>query len=356
MVRIPRTHEWGWTVSAGTEALANHFYARDPKAFDDYAQHAYKSAIPTQVHHGVPVPDVAAVTPIIEVFANYDLFRQRPIVSRGLEGLEPRDQATPWNAPFAKAVGDYLNVSPAQLEHLLQAYTGGGYRRIENIAQLAQGQAVEAPDIPVIGRLALRREYERFTDEFHDRLDRLSRQRASAKLHQRDTTAFDAEFYRLSAYENLMSALRKHQKPLTGRSERFEIGQYLTGLAIAGLRAEELKHYPNPLHADQKQLPEAVQSEVNQWLAIRAEHLSDPPPSRHANETLAKFQERRDGYQRKIDSAKTILTEAGRSPAELSQLLRRHYISRGQNVSNERIMLLKARLQAGQPKPAVINP
>lgn len=60
--------------------------------------------------------------PVFETVANYSLFRDAPIVGRGLEGREPSEQYTPYTSETAKAIGSLINYSPAKIDYLVQAY------------------------------------------------------------------------------------------------------------------------------------------------------------------------------------------------------------------------------------------
>ena len=71
-----------------------------------------------------------AITPLLEAYTNYDLYRGRPVTpvyidSRGEEGLQQLASTT----EIAKAIGAKTGMSPIKIDHLIQGYTGtiGGY-------------------------------------------------------------------------------------------------------------------------------------------------------------------------------------------------------------------------------------
>lgn len=78
------------------------------------------------------VPQVAA--PLLEQWANKDLFTGRPIVGAGLDKLRPGEQRRPWTSATASEVARALDDSgiplpetlrsPKRLEHMIQAYFG----------------------------------------------------------------------------------------------------------------------------------------------------------------------------------------------------------------------------------------
>ena len=75
-----------------------------------------------------PVPQL--FKPMIEEFANYNLFLGRDIVNMSMTGLEYNEQATPWTSQAAqklgKAMPDWAGPmqSPLRIEHTVRAYTG----------------------------------------------------------------------------------------------------------------------------------------------------------------------------------------------------------------------------------------
>lgn len=64
------------------------------------------------------------IKPAIENVANYDFFKESPIVPRGLEGLSPKLQTKGDTSDIAKIIGNTLSLSPIQIDHLIGGYTG----------------------------------------------------------------------------------------------------------------------------------------------------------------------------------------------------------------------------------------
>lgn len=62
---------------------------------------------------------------ILEQAANRDLYRDVPIVPRGLEDLDPEYQFRATTSELAKRVGAKTGVSPLRLEHVRRTFTGG---------------------------------------------------------------------------------------------------------------------------------------------------------------------------------------------------------------------------------------
>lgn len=79
----------------------------------------------------IPAHDATAIMPFVHIMRNRDAFGS-PIVPdymvTGDTRLEPRDQYTDRTSAPAKAVGDLLNVSPAQLDYLAKSMGGSNAR------------------------------------------------------------------------------------------------------------------------------------------------------------------------------------------------------------------------------------
>ncbi len=115
-----------------------------------------------------PVRDVADVLPPLlevplELRANYDYFRNQPIVPDRLRNLPPAEQVQPWTSAGARAVGRALNVSPLQVEHTVEGLTGGlGRLALEATNEVARAAGAPAAreqrtgtalDTPLLGGL-----------------------------------------------------------------------------------------------------------------------------------------------------------------------------------------------------------
>lgn len=145
MIRIPRPFEWGYLFAGIPEGVVNSVYQSDPKYFKDAAYEAVTNIPPSMIP--------GLVKPAIEVYFNWDIFRERPIVSRGLEGLMPAQQYQSYTSDVAKKVGEVLNVSPLSIDHLLSGYTGG---LATDILNAFPKEYKEKSDWPIIGRLFTR--------------------------------------------------------------------------------------------------------------------------------------------------------------------------------------------------------
>lgn len=60
----------------------------------------------------------------VENVANYDFFKESPIIPEGLQGLSPNLQVKGNTSEPAKIIGNILGVSPIQIDHLISGYSG----------------------------------------------------------------------------------------------------------------------------------------------------------------------------------------------------------------------------------------
>lgn len=156
IVRIPRPFEWGFVFGSLPEAFLNKWYEDDPKAFN--------KAIAFLVDQSTPslIPDL--VRPLIEVSANYDFFRDRPIVGYYESKKPPELQYREWTPETYKELSRLLGyipsianpeLSPLQIGHLIEAYSGGlGGDVVWAAEGAARGMKFDSPsDLPIVGRL-----------------------------------------------------------------------------------------------------------------------------------------------------------------------------------------------------------
>jgi hypothetical protein len=195
-LRIPKPFELGVVFGTIPERVLEAIHSSDPTGLEK----TLKDFAGRQVTDAVPTP--TALLPLVENYFNFSVFRQRPIVSRGLEEVEPRYQTTSRDSDFAKGLGRMLNYSPSKIDNLLFAYTGGlGRLAIEDVpdyARRATGtQAVERPsltasDIPLVRGFAVRRpgrsaeSVERFYDARSEAREAKGTMRQLERTGQRD--------------------------------------------------------------------------------------------------------------------------------------------------------------------------
>ncbi len=194
IIRLPKPFEWGYLFAAIPEGVANSIYTKDP----GYYKNAFKESA------GAMIPPVmpALVKPAMEVYFNWDIFRDAPLVSKSQEGLLPPQQYTSHTSKLAIEAGNILNVAPINIDHLLSGYTGG---LATDILNSFPKEYKEKADWPVIGRLFTRSStvgfgglsVQKFYDEFKrmNSLDKTLSFAEKKSIKPRNISNEDYKFY-----------------------------------------------------------------------------------------------------------------------------------------------------------------
>lgn len=231
VVRLPLPFEWGYTFGAVPIAIADSLYRQDPTIFTESTAEILTNMVPDVIP--------TAARPLMEVSANKDYFRKRPIESRRLQGLLPEARYQEHTAPAFVQAGKALGVSPLKLEHLAAGYSGGLGTDLVNLSQYQKPAAArEAADIPVIGRLFSRQgrmgqSVERVYDELErleqvyqtlKQLDRTGDRATFAELQQRE--GFDFERLQLlrHAAEAIHDYAKQHRSDFATKVARQALG------------------------------------------------------------------------------------------------------------------------------------
>jgi hypothetical protein len=132
-VRIPKPQVLGVPFSTLPERMLRMWKDEDPDAFREFATTVVNQFLPTGVSGIVQdtviegkLPDPTADTifgPFSDIRANRN-FAGAAIVPGYLEGVSPRLQYDSRTSELAKWIGDKLNWSPKQIDHLIKSYTG----------------------------------------------------------------------------------------------------------------------------------------------------------------------------------------------------------------------------------------
>ncbi len=173
-LKIAKPWEVGMLGATIPERFMRWVDQNDPEAFDELG-----SAMSELVFPGF-APKI--VQPIIEDWANRDMFWDTPIVPPWKEDLEPFLQTKKSNTEISRLIGERLNWSPAIIEHYVRGYGGsigiGALRMLDYTMQqmklLPQGpEPPMTPDQwPVVGKF-LRRglSYTKSMQQFYDQAD-----------------------------------------------------------------------------------------------------------------------------------------------------------------------------------------
>jgi len=144
-LRIRKPHELGALFGTLGEKIMEDLITRHPDQVKDYV--ASPGAALQMVAYLIP----SAIQPMVEVMANYDFYRRRPIVTPDLKDLEPELQYNRYTSETAKAIGHALGVSPVKVDHLVYGYFGTLGRDattdvIDPLVNLLKGR--KAPAVP----------------------------------------------------------------------------------------------------------------------------------------------------------------------------------------------------------------
>lgn len=121
-VSIPKG-DVGVIFGGTAEKILEFIDQHDPSKLSQFAGDLFDQISPMDVKGGGYIP--TGIKPIVENVANYNFFRQRPIVPQGKQGLLPEHQFTNYDTEITKAVGRALHVSPAKVTNLISGLTGG---------------------------------------------------------------------------------------------------------------------------------------------------------------------------------------------------------------------------------------
>lgn len=115
-VRLPRPFEYGVLFGAIPRRLFEVLDEQDP----DWGDRLLETTLRGFGHEMLPT----ALVSLVENYSNWDRFRDRPIVSRGLEAVAPSEQFNPRTTEVAKRLGRIFEYSPAKIDNLIHGYFG----------------------------------------------------------------------------------------------------------------------------------------------------------------------------------------------------------------------------------------
>lgn len=201
IVRIPIPFELGYVFQALPVAVLDQLWREDPAQVKDIVEIAAR-----QIQ---PFDWPAFAGPAVEAILTNKDFRGIPIETEAMKNMLPGDRVRPYTTKLMRYIGAKTNLSPVVLEHLVDGYSGGMYRRLARTADLATGkaQAAEAADIPVVGTLFVRQSERpnEGLDKFYERLDLLNQKAGSKKA----TGAELAERHEYNVMTRQLAKLRK---------------------------------------------------------------------------------------------------------------------------------------------------
>lgn len=263
-VRIPKPFELGLIFGTLPQRIMAWMDATDPQGMRTFLG----QTIPGEVQGVLPVP--TALMPLVENWANYSAFLNRPIVPRSMEDVSSRYQSRETTSEAAKLLGRWANYSPLKIDNLLYGWTGGMGRMaseaVDAVVQKARGDVErpmsEAADIPVVRAFAVRDPG--FNSESVERMYRLysDAQQAVADLRFNKQEGNTQEYQRLAS------------DPETARLAALEPELRRAADQMAGLRAQRELIYRDPeLSAEEKR--ERVRELGNRAVAVAKAVVED---------------------------------------------------------------------------------
>lgn len=223
IVRVPVPFELGYLFQSLPVAALDQLYRDDP----EQVQHIFGEA----AERSNPFDWPALVGPVIDVMRNRT-WTGRPVITEAMKNTLPEDRYYPHTTELMKFVGRQLGYSPAQIEYIVDQYSGGLYGRSARAIDLAVGERAQdrtIADIPGIGTLFLREPYRpsEKIERFYDRIEFLRQKRGSRKITGREERERAAlESYSRKYLSPLWKELRKgnlpeeRKKQLYARMER----------------------------------------------------------------------------------------------------------------------------------------
>ncbi|MEG1491467.1 MAG: strawberry notch family protein [Oscillospiraceae bacterium] len=131
-ITIPKPREIAVLTSL-METIVERYYMGNSHAFDGFYEYFAQQALPNVVSDIAQGDIYGAIGSLGVVgvgsymMANRD-FLGNPIVSSGLQALEPKDQYTNRTSKIAKAVGQAFNQSPQMIDYFFQQTLGGWWK------------------------------------------------------------------------------------------------------------------------------------------------------------------------------------------------------------------------------------
>ena len=156
-VKIPTPFEIGFVFKTIPERLYRALVTGDDTFNEGYD--AFKRGLVNAFE--IPLAGPQALAPAVEVVFNHSLYTGRPVVPQYMEGRPPALQYKYYTSEFSRVIGETFNVSPLQVEHVINGYTGTIGSYILGVADftssIARGKPVmldwRSDELPVIGSL-----------------------------------------------------------------------------------------------------------------------------------------------------------------------------------------------------------
>lgn len=223
--RIPLPFEMGYIFGALPKAAVYEMYG-DKGAIKECLK-SFSQAIPLKyLDPEIALGSVSLFTPIIGLLKNED-YRGRAIVPDHIkENRVKEDWYTQYTTELSKKIGGAIGESPAQIEYLLDSYTGGFYRRtalaVENIGDTSRLQ--QGRGFSMLDTLRARPQANRLVGDFYKFGEEAKQKLGSGKLSLEEYGKFasmNGTKEELTAKFNAMREIRADKSiPLAEQDER----------------------------------------------------------------------------------------------------------------------------------------
>ena len=204
----------------------------------------------------------------VEVFADYDFFRNAPLTPMSVQNdpssLQTSDYTTTTSDAIGKVTGKYLGLSPIQMQHLLNSATGGQYRaQTDRMDKLMNGN-LSFRDLPFVKAVSIERMGGKSVSRFYEKKQKLHEDKSheESNFPKYQARLSDDLIKKLAVSDFIYSTMRDVRKLETrrGKKRSQEYQKYIIGLARNDLGYKELESYPNPFKS--QDMPKPMQSYV----------------------------------------------------------------------------------------------
>lgn len=211
-----------------------------------------------------------------ELWADWDMYHDRPLTPDWLKGKAITEQATPYTLEASRKVSRaiprwfprWARLSPIQIEHLANSATGGAYARQFGFAEDAAGGRLTPRDIPFIGGFSRPQRYTQAVDDFYREKvilsEKVKQDEADGHLNKKELS----RMIMLDEYEGLMADIRKLDTIDAAGRRTHEVDSYINGLAREALGRPASETSPTPFD---RQAPAGIRKEAEKFITARVE-------------------------------------------------------------------------------------
>jgi hypothetical protein len=157
-IKLQKPYDVGAVFSVPLEHYLEYLDKKDTHAMQELYETMFSMG--KQLAPGMIIPQFAK--PILELGVNKNLYSNKPIIPSSLKDEMPEDQYQPYSSETAKQIGNFIKVSPLQIDHAINGYFASlgryfvkGLDEIIKGGQKSAGTYVTKPkattaDMPVI--------------------------------------------------------------------------------------------------------------------------------------------------------------------------------------------------------------